>query len=319
MFVCIRRLERKAAGRGSRSDDDENYKLSRAVFDRAKAYSLAYVVSWGPFIISTLIYTYPDVPMWNVYLVTVFVPLQGVFSLLVYMYPRAKFAKAMMGDDCSWLRACTIALWWTGPLQDKLTFDDADATFIPDPGFDDPEEAPTSADKVEATVDLDADDDRPSPLPLSLDEELLERGGAEKDSRGLTSSITSRESVVMEAEVELANDTPSYPEINRRVYDEEEQDMHEFLGVPIARQLAEEDCEDCLPAQLPPIRDEDIPPHIFEELGVAVATFESFTPATGQEEATEKRLARIGQRMSRVGLIVPRETAVDESNSQEED
>ena len=57
MFVCIRRLERKAAGRGSRSDDDENYKLSRAVFDRAKAYSLAYVVSWGPFIISTLIYS----------------------------------------------------------------------------------------------------------------------------------------------------------------------------------------------------------------------------------------------------------------------
>jgi len=88
---------------------------SRAVMDRATAYSVAYFLAWSFFIIGscfTLVGVEWPTTLW--YLATIFNPLQGFFNFCIFMYPKVNKAKSRGGDETTWLEAFGKAFWSRG-------------------------------------------------------------------------------------------------------------------------------------------------------------------------------------------------------------
>ena len=95
--------------KSSRSNSNQEYTMSRAVFHRALAYSAAYFLTWGWAILSVILKLAgvwnPRAPIVYDYFGNIFNPLQGFFNLLIFMHPNVMRAKRSPGDDISWCRA----------------------------------------------------------------------------------------------------------------------------------------------------------------------------------------------------------------------
>jgi len=82
---------------------------SRAVMHKAFGYFFAWLLSYGFFVIVTVIQiSTGDFPLPLIYLVSIFAPLQGLFNLIIYMFPKvisAKSKKRGGGENVSWCEA----------------------------------------------------------------------------------------------------------------------------------------------------------------------------------------------------------------------
>ena len=79
---------------------------SRGVLQQAAAFSCAYFLTWGWFIIYRFVeHAGADVPLWLEYMVNIFSTLQGFFNLIVFIYPKVVKAKRSQDGDLSWYQA----------------------------------------------------------------------------------------------------------------------------------------------------------------------------------------------------------------------
>ena len=79
---------------------------SRGILHQAAAFSIAYFLTWGWFIIYRFVgYAGADVPLWLGYMVNIFSTLQGFFNLIVFIYPKVMKAKRSQDGDLSWCQA----------------------------------------------------------------------------------------------------------------------------------------------------------------------------------------------------------------------
>jgi len=79
---------------------------SRGILHQAVAFSIAYFLTWGWFIIYRIVgYAGADVPLWLGYMVNIFSTLQGFFNFLVFIYPKVVKAKSSQDGDLSWCQA----------------------------------------------------------------------------------------------------------------------------------------------------------------------------------------------------------------------
>ena len=92
----------------SSSDQNRNTSYSRAVFNRALAYSCSYFITWGwlfgAFIM--VLVGVKTIPLPYDYLWTIFGPLEGFSNLLIFIHPKVVATKKSNGtDNISWPRA----------------------------------------------------------------------------------------------------------------------------------------------------------------------------------------------------------------------
>ncbi len=92
---------------------------SRAVMRKAIGYSFAWLLSFGAFLVGTAIDLIGGggYPLMIGYIVNMFVPLQGLFNLLIFMYPKIMAARKIRrrGEKkISWFHAFSRAFWSTG-------------------------------------------------------------------------------------------------------------------------------------------------------------------------------------------------------------
>lgn len=77
---------------------------SRAVLAKAVAYSIAYLLTWsGGLVVQILVVTGNDPPAACVYLAVILMPLQGLYNLLIFMYPKVIHAK--QNGNLTWWQA----------------------------------------------------------------------------------------------------------------------------------------------------------------------------------------------------------------------
>jgi len=101
------------------SNSNRNNSTSHVVMIRARAYTIAYFLTWGWSFVqialenagSELAYG-KDGKDWTtptpgifVYLIAIFIPLQGLWNLLIFMYPKVMKAKRARGGNLSWCEA----------------------------------------------------------------------------------------------------------------------------------------------------------------------------------------------------------------------
>jgi len=86
---------------------------SRAVMQKAVAYSCSYLLTWL-FIVIYAVFraSGKESPLAILYLVATFIPLQGLFNLLIFMHPRMISSKTR--ENLSWRRAFVDAFWSRG-------------------------------------------------------------------------------------------------------------------------------------------------------------------------------------------------------------
>lgn len=83
---------------------------SRKVVGKALSFTIAYLVAFVPWLVqkgygwTVGIAKAPEVLK---YVTAIFLPLQGLFNLLVYMQPKISYVKSR--DDVSWLKATWVA------------------------------------------------------------------------------------------------------------------------------------------------------------------------------------------------------------------
>ncbi|KAL7543858.1 hypothetical protein ACHAWF_007466 [Thalassiosira exigua] len=95
--------------RRSFNTNDSN---SRAVVHRACAYSISYFLAWSwPTLYIILQLAGRENSLAFRYLWSIFGPLQGFYSLIIFMYPKARAAKQSHQARLSWPRAFAIAFW----------------------------------------------------------------------------------------------------------------------------------------------------------------------------------------------------------------
>jgi len=105
----LRRIFRRGESRGR--PNDQGTTQSRAVMHRAAAYSMGYFMTW----VWTIVYFVVvgaggDLPKQYFYVMVFFVPLQGLWTLVIYIHPNAGKAKRSADGNISWPRAFAVAL-----------------------------------------------------------------------------------------------------------------------------------------------------------------------------------------------------------------
>uniref|UniRef100_A0A7S3QE63 G-protein coupled receptors family 1 profile domain-containing protein n=1 Tax=Chaetoceros debilis TaxID=122233 RepID=A0A7S3QE63_9STRA len=94
---------KKASRRRRKSKSD-----SRMVLYKAAAYSIAYLITWSIIAVHLIIGVRSGSPALRVFFV-VFIPLQGLFNLIIFMYPRVLSAKSSNKDNLTWRQAVVSA------------------------------------------------------------------------------------------------------------------------------------------------------------------------------------------------------------------
>eukprot|EP00553_Chaetoceros_curvisetus_P007922 CAMPEP_0204617500 /NCGR_PEP_ID=MMETSP0717-20131115/4462_1 /ASSEMBLY_ACC=CAM_ASM_000666 /TAXON_ID=230516 /ORGANISM="Chaetoceros curvisetus" /LENGTH=627 /DNA_ID=CAMNT_0051631055 /DNA_START=48 /DNA_END=1931 /DNA_ORIENTATION=+ len=107
-----------------RSNDTQS--KSRAVMDKAFGYSFAWILSYGVNIVAFVLRIARSSssssfgPITFYYIMWIFLPLQGLFNLAIYMYPKVIHAKRQgRGDDVSWCEAVNKAFWSRGSIPKR--------------------------------------------------------------------------------------------------------------------------------------------------------------------------------------------------------
>ena len=97
----------------SPSDQNRDRSYSRAVLNKAIAYSCSYFMTWGWTIVGNIVILVgvtPPIPY--SYLWTIFGPLEGFFNLLIFVHPKVLATKKYNGtDNISWPRAFVTTFW----------------------------------------------------------------------------------------------------------------------------------------------------------------------------------------------------------------
>lgn len=111
------RFRRVGSGAASPTQDASH---SRAVMRRAGAYSVSYFLTWIWFIVAIILYwtgvwtfSAPQ-PKWQLayrYLQAFFVPLQGMWTFLIFLHPNVASKRRSLGGNASWFKAFKVALW----------------------------------------------------------------------------------------------------------------------------------------------------------------------------------------------------------------
>jgi len=94
----------------SHSNSSQNNSTSRVVMVRARAYTVAFLLTWSWFtilLVVEIVGRYP--PLALLYLTNFFTPLQGFWNLMIFMYPKVMKAKRSRGGNLSWCQATTEA------------------------------------------------------------------------------------------------------------------------------------------------------------------------------------------------------------------
>eukprot|EP00553_Chaetoceros_curvisetus_P015070 CAMPEP_0204646878 /NCGR_PEP_ID=MMETSP0718-20130828/5220_1 /ASSEMBLY_ACC=CAM_ASM_000674 /TAXON_ID=230516 /ORGANISM="Chaetoceros curvisetus" /LENGTH=389 /DNA_ID=CAMNT_0051669267 /DNA_START=225 /DNA_END=1394 /DNA_ORIENTATION=+ len=96
---------------GSSASFNNSRSNSRPVMYKAVAYSSAWLLSYGFWILGMIWKlvdgSWPDV---LIYLTNIFIPLQGLFNLIIYILPKVVAAKTSKRDKISWCQAIYRAL-----------------------------------------------------------------------------------------------------------------------------------------------------------------------------------------------------------------
>eukprot|EP00956_Cyclotella_meneghiniana_P004768 scaffold5867_cov25-Cyclotella_meneghiniana.AAC.2 len=97
----------------SLSDQNRDRSYSRAVLNRALAYSCSYFLTWvwniGGHI---MVWRGVEIPLPYLYLWTIFFPLEGFFNLLIFMHPKVlAIKKSNETNNISWPRAFVETFW----------------------------------------------------------------------------------------------------------------------------------------------------------------------------------------------------------------
>eukprot|EP00579_Thalassiosira_antarctica_P024422 CAMPEP_0201986796 /NCGR_PEP_ID=MMETSP0904-20121228/91460_1 /ASSEMBLY_ACC=CAM_ASM_000553 /TAXON_ID=420261 /ORGANISM="Thalassiosira antarctica, Strain CCMP982" /LENGTH=468 /DNA_ID=CAMNT_0048540873 /DNA_START=210 /DNA_END=1617 /DNA_ORIENTATION=- len=129
---------RRTFGRGSSSNSNQEHSNSRGVMHRALAYSIAYFLTWSWAISNgILMVAGVPIPLALAYLSMIFSPLQGLFTLIIFMQPKVmrivylNHLHATKSDECqkikggnlSWCEAIAKAFWPAGTVGKRNTPD----------------------------------------------------------------------------------------------------------------------------------------------------------------------------------------------------
>jgi len=89
---------------------------SRVLLRRAFAFTAAYFLTWSfTFIGICFDLVSKDWPLAIWYLTSMFNPLQGFFSLCIFLQPKVSRIKSSRGDDdVTWCQAIMEAIWYSG-------------------------------------------------------------------------------------------------------------------------------------------------------------------------------------------------------------
>ncbi len=116
-------LQVRSSTRVSMSTDNDSD--SRAVMHKALGYSIAWLLSYGAFIIARLIHLVSgNYLLALVYVIAIFGPLQGFFNLAIYMHPKvisARKPKRRGGTKVPWCKAISKAFWSKGKDPKRMT------------------------------------------------------------------------------------------------------------------------------------------------------------------------------------------------------
>ncbi len=111
--------------------ENRNVRLSRGgrkrscdVMARAMAYSIGYLLTWsGGIVIEVYKIQGKEPPTIFVYLAAIFMPLQGLYNWLIFMYPRVIAEKHRITNDhdadVNWREAFLAAFWSNGKKDDR--------------------------------------------------------------------------------------------------------------------------------------------------------------------------------------------------------
>jgi len=109
-FLC------KISRRGEKSITRSN---SRAVLQRALAYTCSFFLTWTFLLIEIIIGAAgAEVPIAILYLVSIFAPLQGSWNLFIFIYPKVIAAKAK-GSDVTWWTAFVSVIFFARKSPDE--------------------------------------------------------------------------------------------------------------------------------------------------------------------------------------------------------
>eukprot|EP00956_Cyclotella_meneghiniana_P020195 scaffold35353_cov39-Cyclotella_meneghiniana.AAC.1 len=115
----------------SSSDQNRDRSFSRAVLNKAIAYSSSYFLTWVWYIGGAImrLVGVETLPLPYIYLGAIFGPLEGFFNLLIFMHPKVLAVKKSNGtDNISWPRAFVKTLWSGVVGRDSSQNDKAHAT-----------------------------------------------------------------------------------------------------------------------------------------------------------------------------------------------
>jgi len=87
---------------------------SRTIMNKAVAYSCSWLMTWIFWIfylVHNLIRESSRIPLTILYLFCIFMPLQGVYNLAIYMHPRIISAKRSKREQLTWWQAFVKAFW----------------------------------------------------------------------------------------------------------------------------------------------------------------------------------------------------------------
>uniref|UniRef100_A0A7S3PXH6 Uncharacterized protein n=1 Tax=Chaetoceros debilis TaxID=122233 RepID=A0A7S3PXH6_9STRA len=95
---------------------------SRSVLYKGMAYSCSWLLTWG-FWFTWFIYFFvlgqKETPIAIIYLINIFLPLQGVYNLVIFMHPKVLSAKRSKRDKLSWRQSFVKAFWSRGTQRKK--------------------------------------------------------------------------------------------------------------------------------------------------------------------------------------------------------
>jgi len=108
---------------GSRARQERTTKTSnsRLVMYKGVAYSCSWLLTWGLVLIINFVASIgatPPLPI--IYVAYVFLPLQGLFNLTIYMHPKILAAKKSKRENLSWWKAFVKAFWSKGAGKKKM-------------------------------------------------------------------------------------------------------------------------------------------------------------------------------------------------------
>ncbi len=88
---------------------------SRAVMQKAVAYACSYFLVWFSLIVLSIFQLFHDrVPISLIYLLSILCPLQGLYNLIIFMFPRIMQARTTRRHTVSWRKAVMTAFWSRG-------------------------------------------------------------------------------------------------------------------------------------------------------------------------------------------------------------